>query len=253
MLKKIVLTTLLVGFIGILIWGGINRTMAKSADNDGNQNAELIGFSDGNGAQQQSKDNRNLTNYTEEGLHEDANNSQENSDSSTQSSGNGFQSDPVNGSVARVGDSQTNARGYGNGNGQGQGGDPLSATEIEALHMALDDEYHALAVYQSVIATFGNVEPFVEIAQSEQKHIDALVNQFNKYGLIVPENPWIGNVPTFDSLQQACQVGVEAEIANADLYTQLFSMTDDARLTRVFTNLSNASLNSHLPQFEACQ
>ena len=119
--------------------------------------------------------------------------------------------------------------------------------------MALNDEYHALAVYQSVIATFGNVEPFVEIAQSEQKHIDALVNQFNKYGLTVPENPWIGNVPTFDSLQQACQVGVEAEIANADLYTQLFSMTDDARLTRVFTNLSNASLNSHLPEFEACQ
>ncbi len=253
MLKKIVLTTLLVGFIGILVWGGINRTMAKAADNEGNQNVELIGFSGGNGAQQQSKDNRNLANHTEEGLHKDANSNQGNSVSQSQNSGNGFQSDPVNGSVARVGDAQTSRRGNGNGNGQGQGGNPLTATEIEALYMALDDEYHALAVYQSVIATFGNVEPFVEIAQSEQKHIDALVNQFNKYGLTVPENPWIGNVPTFDSLQQACQTGVEAEIANADLYNQLFSMIDDARLTRVFTNLSNASLNSHLPQFEACQ
>ncbi len=88
---------------------------------------------------------------------------------------------------------------------------------------------------------------------SEQRHIDALLNQFNKHSLPVPENHWIGNVPTFDSLQQACQAGVEAEIANSDLYGQLFSMTDDFNLTRVFTNLSNASLNSHLPQFEACQ
>ena len=43
------------------------------------------------------------------------------------------------------------------------------------------------------------------------------------------------------------------EIDNVALYDQLFSMTDDTGLIRVFTNLSNASLNSHLPQFEACQ
>ncbi|MFC1997015.1 DUF2202 domain-containing protein [Chloroflexota bacterium] len=101
--------------------------------------------------------------------------------------------------------------------------------------------------------TFGQVEPFVDIVVSEKRHIDALSNQFIKHNLQVPENPWIDNNPSFDNLQQACQVGVEAEIANVDLYDQLFSITDDSSLTRVFTNLSKASLNNHLPQFEACQ
>jgi hypothetical protein len=119
--------------------------------------------------------------------------------------------------------------------------------------MALDDEYHTLAVYLSVIETFGEVEPFVEIAASEQRHIGALVNQLTKNGLTIPENPWIGQIPPFDSVQQACQAGAQAEIDNAGLYDQLFSMTDDPALIRVFTNLSNASLNSHLPQFEACE
>ncbi|MFN2152005.1 MAG: ferritin-like domain-containing protein, partial [Anaerolineales bacterium] len=129
----------------------------------------------------------------------------------------------------------------------------LDADKIEAIYMALDDEYHALAVYQSVIDTFGPVEPFVEIAASEERHIGALVNQLTKNGLTIPENPWMGNIPPFESLEQACQTSVQAEIDNAALYDQLFSMTDDASLIRVFTNLSNASLNSHLPQFESCQ
>jgi hypothetical protein len=63
----------------------------------------------------------------------------------------------------------------------------------------------------------------------------------------------MGQIPAFDSLDQACQAGVEAETENADLYTRLFEMTDDPALLRVFTNLSKASLNSHLPQFETCQ
>ena len=127
------------------------------------------------------------------------------------------------------------------------------ATEIEALYMALDDEYHALAVYQSVIDTFGPIDPFVKIAASEERHIEALINQLNKHGLTIPENPWLGIIPAFESVEQACQTGVQAEIDNVALYDQLFSMTDDTGLIRVFTNLSNASLNSHLPQFEACQ
>jgi hypothetical protein len=144
-------------------------------------------------------------------------------------------------------------RGGRNSNNAGRGVEPIDEQEIEALQMALDDEYHALAVYQSVIATFGQVAPFVRIAQSEQQHINALINQFEKQDISVPENLWMDNLPVFDSLQAACQAGVEAELANVALYDQLFSMTDDPGLVRVFTNLSRASLESHLPQFEACQ
>lgn len=144
---------------------------------------------------------------------------------------------------------------YGNSSmaGQGVAYTPIGEQEIEALQIALDDEYHALAVYQSVIDTFGPVDPFVWIAQSEQQHISALLNQFEKHNLSIPENSWLGEIPPFDSVQAACAAGAEAEIANASLYDQLFARTDDPALLRVFTNLSRASLESHLPQFEICR
>lgn len=46
MAKKIILTLLLIGFIGILIWGGVNRTLAKSGSNETNSSE-----SSGNGNQ----------------------------------------------------------------------------------------------------------------------------------------------------------------------------------------------------------
>ena len=81
----------------------------------------------------------------------------------------------------------------------------LDEQEIEALHVALDDECRALAVYQSVMTTFGQIDPFVEIAQSEQRHIDALINQFIKHNIALSENPWIDGIPTFESVQEACR------------------------------------------------
>ena len=272
MLKRIILAALLIGFIGALVWGGVNRTLAKTNESDGrntnNQNIEHIEIEDGNGVQQRGKGNQGQVNANNnesdaDQLHENIN-QQMDPESQGQGNGNGFQVDPVienaaastdNSSVSGENQAQGNGNrgGRGNGNGQGGGYNPLTETDIKALNLALNDEYHALAVYQSVIATFGEVEPFVEIAASEQRHIDALVNQFNKHELPIPENSWLGTISPFDSVQQACQVGVEAEIANADFYNQLFTMTDDPSLIRVFTNLSNASLNSHLPQFETCQ
>lgn len=271
MVKKIILVIFSVGFIGILVWGGVNRTLAKTNDsgdgNANNQNFEHVVNAEGNGIQQRGNGNQGQENYAQNADHEDGvaerSDLQVDTISQAQGNGNGFQVDPANENAAdgignrtngeNQAQAQRNSNGRGNGNGQGGGYDPLSATEIEALHLALDDEYHALAVYQSVIDEFGEVEPFVEIAASEQRHINALLNKFNRNGLPVPENPWLGNIPSFESVEQACQAGVKAEIANADLYDRLFSMADDPSLTRIFTNLSSASLNSHLPQFQACQ
>ena len=250
MLKKIILSGLLVSVISILVWGGVNRTLAKTNPNEGgngnNQSSEYYESVQGSGIQPRGNDNQGQGNNLQ---------SESAKGNSANPNGIGDGSGTTDTQSQTQGNGNRGGGGYGNGQGSGQGGgsDPLTATEIEALNLALDDEYHALAVYQAVIAKFGEVEPFVEIAASEQRHINALINQFEKHGLALPENPWIGNVLTFNSLQEACQVGVEAEIANADLYAQLFRMTEDPSLTRVFTNLSNASLNSHLPQFEACQ
>jgi hypothetical protein len=145
----------------------------------------------------------------------------------------------------------------GNGQGVAQPGSgyaltPLSAEESAALQEAILEEYGALNLYQSVIDQFGNVYPFSQIVLSEQQHVSALVRQADKYGVPVPANPGLAVQPTFTSLTQACQAGVNAEIADAALYDTLMSITTHSDLLRVYTNLQSASLNSHLPAFQTC-
>ena len=145
--------------------------------------------------------------------------------------------------------------GYGGGEfGVPLGGGDLSEAEVEALRMALEDEYKAWSVYDQVIADLGAERPFTNIQRAEENHIAALVRIFEAYGLDVPENEWPGEVPSFDSLAEACEAGVQAEIDNADLYDQLFSMidSDNTDLAQVFTALQRASLEQHLPAFERC-
>ncbi len=126
----------------------------------------------------------------------------------------------------------------------------ISAEELTALEMALNDEYKALATYQSVIDQFGDVRPFTNIMKAEQQHIDALVEIYDKYGLAVPENTWYGNVPEFGSLSEAFDAGVTAEKENAALYDNLLASTDNQDITAVFTSLRDASQYNHLPAFE---
>jgi hypothetical protein len=51
---------------------------------------------------------------------------------------------------------------------------------------------------------------------------------------------------------EACAAGVQAEIDNAALYDELFSMVDNTDIIRVFTSLQQASETKHLPAFERC-
>ena len=128
----------------------------------------------------------------------------------------------------------------------------LSADEVEALNMALQDEYKALATYERVIADFGEVRPFTNIARAEMQHIAALTRLFETYSVEMPANEWADKVASFDSLTEACQGGVDAEIENAALYDQLFSMVEHNDIIRVFQNLRDASEYKHLLAFERC-
>lgn len=123
---------------------------------------------------------------------------------------------------------------------------------VKALRMALDDEYKAEATYLKVIDDFGNVRPFSNIVRSEQRHIQALIPFFSKYGVEVPENPYIGQVPSYQSVKQACHAGVDGEVDNVALYDRIFSLADDAELIQVFKSLQWASEYRHLPAFERC-
>jgi hypothetical protein len=148
------------------------------------------------------------------------------------------------------------------GNGQGTGPanpgsgialTPLSAGEKDALNRAILEEYGALNLYQSVIAQLGNVYPFSQIAGAEQQHITALTRQATKYGVAIPANPGLSSVTSFTSLSDACQAGAAAEIADAALYDELKPAVNHTDILQVFNNLQSASLNSHLPAFQACQ
>ena len=128
----------------------------------------------------------------------------------------------------------------------------LTVTEITALKEALDDEYRSFATYDQVLADFGEVRPFSNIREAESRHIEALCVLFARYGLPVPENPWTGKVERYASLQAACEAGVAAEIANAEIYERLLQATERPDILTVFRNLRDASQHRHLPAFERC-
>lgn len=126
----------------------------------------------------------------------------------------------------------------------------LAETDIRALEEALDDEYRAWATYDQVIRDFGPVLPFTRIRAAEERHIDALRTLFARYGLPVPNNPWLGKVRRYTSLHEACEAGVAAEIANGAIYDRLLAATRREDLLRVFRNLREASQQRHLPAFK---
>ena len=130
----------------------------------------------------------------------------------------------------------------------------LASGAKEALDEAINDEYKALSTYEAVISKFGALRPFSMIKGAEEQHIASLKAVYDKYGLTAPKNTWPSQVTAPATLQQACQIGVEAEIANAKLYEEkllpMVSNYEDIEL--VFTNLMNASIQKHLPAFEKC-
>ena len=128
----------------------------------------------------------------------------------------------------------------------------LSDDEINALHEALEDEYKAWATYDQVIEDFGPVRPFINIRESESRHIDALLQIFRDYRLTAPANTWVGKVPRYESVESACAAAVQGEIENAELYQRIISGSERTQILTVFRNLHDASQHRHLPAFRRC-
>lgn len=129
----------------------------------------------------------------------------------------------------------------------------LTKEAQNAVNEAINDEYKAYSTYRAVIEKFGMTRPFSMIIRAEEQHISSLKAIYDKYGLTAPENT-ITNVIVPPTITQACQIGVDAEIANAALYKDklLPAVVDYPDITNVFTNLMNASQDKHLPAFNRC-
>jgi len=130
--------------------------------------------------------------------------------------------------------------------------DGVTKAEVQALQEALDDEYHAWAIYDQVISDFGPVRPFVHIRGAEARHALALSDLFMRYGLPLPANTWRGRTTRYASLQEACEAAVVAEVANVEMYERLLAAIERPDIQAVLRNLQQASQQHHLPAFQRC-
>ena len=56
-----------------------------------------------------------------------------------------------------------------------------TADIMNTMEQAIQDEYHAEAVYLRVMADFGEVWPFVNIVQAEGRHSEAVAGLFRNH------------------------------------------------------------------------
>ncbi|ESA38171.1 hypothetical protein N836_32595 [Leptolyngbya sp. Heron Island J] len=122
----------------------------------------------------------------------------------------------------------------------------------QAMIDAINDEYQARAFYTAVIEKYGNVRPFSNIVQAEERHAQRWYTLFARYGLSVPEDTFAGNVEAPETLQAACEMAVAAEIANVQMYDSFLEFVKEPDLRATFTQLRNVSQNNHKPAFERC-
>lgn len=132
---------------------------------------------------------------------------------------------------------------------------PLPAIVTESLSLALADERLALATYRTVLERFGDIRPFVNIAQAEQRHIDALLAIYSRYGIPVPEaQPQVDPAILTLDITGLCETGAAAEVENVRLYDEELLPNVEAYpdISAVLRALRDASANNHLPAFERC-
>lgn len=123
----------------------------------------------------------------------------------------------------------------------------------DALSEAINDEYKACATYSLVIEKFGQIRPFINIVEAEKRHIQALLPLFVKYEITVPPDDWKSRTTTPETELQACEIAVEAEVENAEMYQRLLAATTEyLDVQAVFEQLQRASQENHLTAFRRC-
>ena len=151
-------------------------------------------------------------------------------------------------------------RGQGSRGGQGKAcralalppadGGRLDVATEAALREAVLDEYANELYYQALIETFGSSRRFDRLIRAETRHVSALLNLFNRYGMEPPTQDE-ATIPALPStLQEAIQVAIDEEEANVAMYDRLLESVTDADVEFVFTNLRNASAQRHIPSLE---
>jgi hypothetical protein len=130
-----------------------------------------------------------------------------------------------------------------------------SPSLVDMLHATLQDEYHAMAIYQRVLADHGaNTWPFVNIVRAEANHAAAIARLHDARSIAVPSGAWtVDNVPRFATVAQACAAAADAEVENVRLYDRFLALDLPSDVRTVFSNNRQASQDNHLPAFQRCR
>lgn len=117
----------------------------------------------------------------------------------------------------------------------------------DMLVYAMQDEIAAKAEYEALIEEFGSVRPLTNILRAELRHMDALAPLLEAYGVDIGDfNPTTA-IPS--SLDEAYQIGVDAEIKNIALYQSYLDSELPEDVATVFNRLMTASTH-HLEAFQ---
>lgn len=123
----------------------------------------------------------------------------------------------------------------------------------QALRIAVYDEYRAYETYKKILETFGDTDPFTNIIHAEVNHYQTLIPLLEKYQVEIPVNDWEAKVVAPNSVLEACELGVAAEIENIKMYDYLITyVADYPDVLDLMYRLQAASYNNHLPAFRRC-
>ncbi|MDC7231713.1 MAG: DUF2202 domain-containing protein, partial [Spirochaetales bacterium] len=128
-------------------------------------------------------------------------------------------------------------------------GERESFTLEEMLQYALEDEHMALAEYRALMDHFHVTRPYANIARSEEVHISYLEEIYRDYGLEQPEISTENRVVIPETLLEAAQIGVQAEIDNIEMYQKFLRAGVPEDVQDLFEALIRGSEN-HLASFE---
>ena len=126
----------------------------------------------------------------------------------------------------------------------------VDAKTAEALRAALQDERRAQAFYTNVMAKHGQVRPFSNIVQAEERHADTVTTLMERHGVTVPPAQ-LAEVPAVPGTLRECNtVAAKLERDNIGMYDRLLNDVKEPDIRTAFENLRAASQNNHLPAFE---
>jgi hypothetical protein len=119
----------------------------------------------------------------------------------------------------------------------------------QMLLYAIQDEYSAQAEYAYIIENFDVTKPFTNIIVAEGSHIEMLLPLFEIYEIDIPENTAIDHLIEIESVYEAFETGVYAEIINIAMYNVFLEYDLPEDIEAIFISLRDASMK-HLNAFE---